>query len=158
MGGSILQYLACTAYGSYYTQKTPSFYPVIEEFVKCDDKIDFILSLTNIVDLYALLYTINFREWELYNAFVTKFNKFNECKQYPGPPQVYAYLFEEPAKKIEQYKSFIFTYDYKKIKDRMDQTGIRDELTAVYYSPENIHHFSSRGDVHEGFEGRWILG
>lgn len=40
----------------------------------------------------------------------------------------------------------------------MDQTGIRDELTAVYYSPENIHQFSSRGDVHEGFEGRWILG
>ena len=49
----------------------------------------------------------------------------------------------------------IFTYDYKKIKEYMDFTGIKDELIAYYYRPENIHKFVERGDLLEDFNTRW---
>ena len=75
---SLLQYLAHTAYGSQYIQPI-RVRPVTEEFVKCDNKIDFILSLTYIQELHTLLYNINYGDdWELYNAFVTKFNELKK--------------------------------------------------------------------------------
>jgi hypothetical protein len=50
----------------------------------------------------------------------------------------------------------IFTYDYEKMREHIEQSGIKDELISVYYNPKNIKHFLDRGDVHEGFESRWI--
>jgi ADP-dependent phosphofructokinase/glucokinase len=50
----------------------------------------------------------------------------------------------------------IFTYDYKKMREHIEQSGIKDELISVYYNPKNIKHFLDRGDVHEGFESRWV--
>ena len=49
----------------------------------------------------------------------------------------------------------IFTYDYDKIKEHMETTGIKDELIAYYYRPENIHKFVERGDLLEDFNSRW---
>ena len=49
----------------------------------------------------------------------------------------------------------IFTYDYDKIKEHMESTGIKDELIAYYYRPENIHKFIERGDLLEDFNSRW---
>ena len=49
----------------------------------------------------------------------------------------------------------IFTYDYEKIKEHMETTGIKDELIAHYYRPENIHKFVERGDLLEDFNSRW---
>jgi len=50
----------------------------------------------------------------------------------------------------------IFTYDYEKMSEHIELSGIKDELISVYYNPKNIKHFLDRGDVHEGFESRWI--
>ena len=49
----------------------------------------------------------------------------------------------------------IFTYDYEKIKTRMEEFGIKDELIAHYYRPENAHKFMERGDVSVDFVERW---
>jgi hypothetical protein len=49
----------------------------------------------------------------------------------------------------------IFTYDYEKIKNQMEQSGIKDELLAHYYRPENSHKFMERGDVSVDFIDRW---
>jgi hypothetical protein len=49
----------------------------------------------------------------------------------------------------------IFTYDYDKIKEHMESTGIKDELIAHYYRPENIHKFVERGDLLDDFNSRW---
>ena len=56
------------------------------------------------------------------------------------------YLSKNPA---------IFTYDYTKIKNQMEQSGIKDELIAYYYRPENAHKFMERGDVSVDFADRW---
>ena len=56
------------------------------------------------------------------------------------------YLSKNPA---------IFTYDYEKIKTRMEEFGIKDELLAYYYRPENAHKFIERGDVSFDFVKRW---
>jgi hypothetical protein len=49
----------------------------------------------------------------------------------------------------------IFTYDYEKIKNQIEQSGIKDELLAHYYRPENAHKFMERGDVSVDFIDRW---
>ena len=49
----------------------------------------------------------------------------------------------------------IFTYDYEKITEYMESTGIKDELIAYYYRPENIHKFIERGDLLDDFNSRW---
>ena len=49
----------------------------------------------------------------------------------------------------------IFTYDYEKIKNQIEQSGIKDELLAHYYRPENAHKFIERGDVSVDFVERW---
>jgi hypothetical protein len=49
----------------------------------------------------------------------------------------------------------IFTYDYEKIKNQIEQSGIKDELLAHYYRPENAHKFMQRGDVSVEFVERW---
>ena len=49
----------------------------------------------------------------------------------------------------------IFTYDYEKIKNKIEQSGIKDELLAHYYRPENAHKFMERGDVSVDFVDRW---
>ena len=49
----------------------------------------------------------------------------------------------------------IFTYDYDKIKNQLEQSGIKDELLAYYYRPENAHKFMERGDVSVDFVKRW---
>jgi hypothetical protein len=49
----------------------------------------------------------------------------------------------------------IFDYDYDKIREHMESTGIKDELIAYYYRPENIHKFVERGDLLEDFNSRW---
>jgi len=59
---------------------------------------------------------------------------------------VWERLSENPA---------IFTYDYDKIREHMESTGIKDELIAYYYRPENIHKFVERGDLMEDFNARW---
>ena len=59
---------------------------------------------------------------------------------------VWFYLSENPA---------IFTYDYEKITEHMESTGIKDELIAYYYRPENIHKFVERGDLLDDFNSRW---
>ena len=56
------------------------------------------------------------------------------------------YLSKNPA---------IFTYDYTKIKNQMEQSGIKDELIAYYYRPENAHKFIERGDIAVDFVDRW---
>ena len=37
----------------------------------------------------------------------------------------------------------------------MESTGIKDELIAYYYRPENIYKFVERGDLLEDFNSRW---
>jgi hypothetical protein len=37
----------------------------------------------------------------------------------------------------------------------MEQSGIKDELIAYYYRPENAHKFMERGDVSVDFADRW---
>ena len=49
----------------------------------------------------------------------------------------------------------IFTYNYEKITEYMESTGIKDELIAYYYRPENIHKFIERGDLLDDFNSRW---
>ena len=49
----------------------------------------------------------------------------------------------------------IFIYDYAKITEYMESTGIKDELIAYYYRPENIHKFVERGDLLDDFNSRW---
>ena len=49
----------------------------------------------------------------------------------------------------------IFTYDYDKMREYMESTGIKDELIAYYYRPENIHKFMERGDLLDDFNSRW---
>ena len=51
----------------------------------------------------------------------------------------------------------IFVYDYVKIKEYMETSGIKDELIAAYYSPKNVGKFINRGDLEDGFECRWGL-
>ena len=69
------------------------------------------------------------------------------------------HILEQNQDKIDWYKlsenPAIFTYDYDKIKEHMESTGIKDELIAYYYRPENIHKFVERGDLLEDFNSRW---
>jgi hypothetical protein len=37
----------------------------------------------------------------------------------------------------------------------MEQSGIKDELLAHYYRPENAHKFMERGDLSVDFVDRW---
>ena len=67
-------------------------------------------------------------------------------------------LEQNPGKIVWRYLSInpaIFTYDYDKMKEHMETTGIKDELIAYYYRPENIHKFVERGDLLEDFNSRW---
>ncbi len=69
------------------------------------------------------------------------------------------HLLEQNLDKIDWWplsrNPAIYTYDYDKIKEHMDFTGIKDELIAYYYRPENIHKFVERGDLLEDFNSRW---
>ena len=42
-----------------------------------------------------------------------------------------------------------------KIKNKIEHSGIKDELLAHYYRPENAHKFMERGDVSVDFVERW---
>ena len=64
-----------------------------------------------------------------------------------NPDKIYwPWLSQNPA---------IFDYDYDKIREHMESTGIKDELIAYYYRPENIYKFVERGDLLEDFNSRW---
>ena len=69
------------------------------------------------------------------------------------------HLLEQNQDKIEwdqlSENPSIFTYDYDKIKNQLEQSGIKDELLAYYYRPENAHKFMERGDVSVDFVKRW---
>ena len=69
------------------------------------------------------------------------------------------HLLEQNTDKIDwkwlSTNPAIFTYDYEKIKNQMEQSGIKDELLAHYYRPENAHKFMERGDVSVDFIDRW---
>jgi hypothetical protein len=70
------------------------------------------------------------------------------------------HLLEKNLDKIDHWNWLsrnpaIFTYDYEKIKDYIEKSGLKDEIMASYYSPNNISKFLQRGDVESGFETRW---
>ena len=50
----------------------------------------------------------------------------------------------------------IFTYDYEKIKEHMEKSGLKDGLIDIYYNPNNISKFLQRGDLEKGFAERWV--
>ena len=69
------------------------------------------------------------------------------------------HILEQNQDKIDWNKlsenPAIFTYDYDKIRVHLETTGIKDELIAHYYRPENIHKFVERGDLLDDFNSRW---
>ena len=73
--------------------------------------------------------------------------------------QAAIHLLEQNPDKIDWYtlslNPAIFTYDYDKMREYMESTGIKDELIAYYYRPENIHKFIERGDLLDDFNSRW---
>ena len=65
-------------------------------------------------------------------------------------------LLDEKLNKILTILEKDISKNTQKMREHIEQSGIKDELISVYYNPKNIKHFLDRGDVHEGFESRWI--
>ena len=70
------------------------------------------------------------------------------------------HILEKNLDKIDWYwlsnNPSIFTYDYEKIKDHIEKSGLKDEIIASYYSPNNVSKFLQRGDLENGFDSRWV--
>lgn len=46
-------------------------------------------------------------------------------------------------------------YNYLQMKERIELSGLKDELIEQYYAPKNISMFIANGHVNDGFNDRW---